>query len=1360
MNRFCGIVCPCILLFCVLPLWGQDNVQHVVGSSNNEIRVVNTYPEYWVDGKPFIMHSAAFFYHRLPRDRWAEELEHLKAMGVNTIDVYPFWNWHEPEEDALDFDGHTNPRRDLKYLLQLLQEMNFKVTFRPGPYFTAEWRNGGYPGWLLHRPEYGMSQQAILENRYPRLSALQYDRSEEAAIGYLSNATHLRYARKWYQDVLSVAEPYLAERGGNIINIQIDDDQAIGQENYNGPNFWKYMNLLRSDAQEATHHSNIPYYINGSDMRLNAEGNSLQEPFWNMGQDYQMSGAAGYSSLGEAAKNKFNTDALKTQPLFPAAIIEYGPGWRLSEKDTFETPSHDPTNLLLRSRVMFQNGMKVLNYYSLDDTLYPAGYETPWANYFYAREGAIDYTGKERLAWASYARRNGRLFEGMGALIGASHPLADAALFYTMGTFPQRELTGDEAGYVAAEAKRITWSSAFEHYNFELVDSELTPPKNFQRYKLVLFFDPAAGEEELGKPLPHLHQYSERAQSNLKEYLEAGGAVLLFPSIPKGKIFDQIFARLGSGRTIQGDAEIRFSDGARGEILGARTVLSPQASDSQLTIFARDSNGNVLGAEYSFGGGRVIFFGGDFSRWSTARRGENSDEGVGQLKPLDYSQEKQRNARILISALMRQAGIMRKIDGCNEDAGLSSDLAAARDMVMYATELVADSGSLSFDRRRSNADPGYSFVGVTNFNAERSYSCRLSVTDPLAPDLGSNSSSRSIRLPVLTLPARESLMLPIRIPLNSRLLGAGSQLDASDEVYYATAELTHVAYDGKSLALELTAPADAELALRLSKRPESVAIDGIATNLREAQGLFFIRVPGGKAPDFLRRVELMYPRRVAAVGFTAGKSWLAGQVNTAIVRVDNFGALAVQGTLEFSAPGFQEFQKIPVNVGANSKRQFSFMVKAPTETAEGITVELQATLRSQDSEIARTICHVIVHHPWTATVEATSAVFFPLREDQAVPIIHPILASVNLPGAASLQVRVRNWSAQEQSVTVKSASLGQGITITPSSFELTIPANRERTVELRAQPEQGTGLYQFTINLDAQNASVSEQVMMAAVGKGEALAYKFDYDRDNFDDVILENQNIRCFLSPHAGGRSFAFARKETNNNVFDSVGGMRDSFTTRFEPPDMHSLPHWTNDKWLGLYNRPYSSQIAIQSGRQAEVHLEYEAPDIYPKGIKLERTLTLDGNMDDLTESTSVTPLGIEKPQALVLENSVPFRVFLEPNYKSWFTEDQQPREFTPHSKIELPAAARVFGTVNQKTAETFSVTFLTAPQAIELLTEVHSALLRVIYPEFLEANKTYTYDLRYHLGKKYEASNKDKARTRSDEKEGRLRVQIPNF
>ena len=93
MNRMprISIVAVFILFFSLITsLQARDRVHKVVGTTNNQFLVVNGRPEYWVDGKPFFEHAAAFFYHRIPRDRWAGELNRLKSMGINTIDLYPF----------------------------------------------------------------------------------------------------------------------------------------------------------------------------------------------------------------------------------------------------------------------------------------------------------------------------------------------------------------------------------------------------------------------------------------------------------------------------------------------------------------------------------------------------------------------------------------------------------------------------------------------------------------------------------------------------------------------------------------------------------------------------------------------------------------------------------------------------------------------------------------------------------------------------------------------------------------------------------------------------------------------------------------------------------------------------------------------------------------------------------------------------------------------------------------------------------------------------------------------------------------------------------------------------------------------
>jgi hypothetical protein len=119
-----------------------------------------------------------------------------------------------------------------------------------------------------------------------------------------------------------------------LINVQIDDDQASFRENYHGPQFWKYMSLLRAYAEDATHGSPISYYLNGYDMRVNASANdSLVEPFWNTGQDYPGTNEAGCLTELEAAKEKFLLEILKTQPLCIPRHMEFQAGWYTPSQD-------------------------------------------------------------------------------------------------------------------------------------------------------------------------------------------------------------------------------------------------------------------------------------------------------------------------------------------------------------------------------------------------------------------------------------------------------------------------------------------------------------------------------------------------------------------------------------------------------------------------------------------------------------------------------------------------------------------------------------------------------------------------------------------------------------------------------------------------------------------------------------------------------------------------------------------------------------------------------------------------------------------------------------------------------------------
>lgn len=98
-----------------------------------------------LNGKPFIVKAAEIHYPRIPRAYWEHRIRMCKALGMNTICIYIFWNIHEQQEGQFDWSGNN----DVAAFCRLAQKHGMYVIVRPGPYVCAEWEMGGLPWWLL-----------------------------------------------------------------------------------------------------------------------------------------------------------------------------------------------------------------------------------------------------------------------------------------------------------------------------------------------------------------------------------------------------------------------------------------------------------------------------------------------------------------------------------------------------------------------------------------------------------------------------------------------------------------------------------------------------------------------------------------------------------------------------------------------------------------------------------------------------------------------------------------------------------------------------------------------------------------------------------------------------------------------------------------------------------------------------------------------------------------------------------------------------------------------------------------------------------------------------------------------------------
>lgn len=146
-----------------------------------------------LDGKPFQMISGEMHYPRVPREAWRARMKMAKAMGLNTIGTYVFWNLHEPQKGKFDFTGND----DVAEFVRIAQQEGLWVILRPSPYVCAEWEFGGYPYWLQN--EKGLEV---------RSKEVQY----------------LKEYENYIKEVGKQLAPLQINHGGNILMVQIENE--------------------------------------------------------------------------------------------------------------------------------------------------------------------------------------------------------------------------------------------------------------------------------------------------------------------------------------------------------------------------------------------------------------------------------------------------------------------------------------------------------------------------------------------------------------------------------------------------------------------------------------------------------------------------------------------------------------------------------------------------------------------------------------------------------------------------------------------------------------------------------------------------------------------------------------------------------------------------------------------------------------------------------------------------------------------------------------------------------------------------------------------------------------------------------
>jgi len=171
-----------LLITCIMGLSNAQQHTFTLGDS-----------AFLLDGKPLLMISAEMHYPRIPREAWRQRMQMAKAMGINTIGTYVFWNLHEPQKGVYDFSGNN----DIAAFVKTAQEEGLWVVLRPSPYVCAEWEFGGYPYWL---------------------------EKEQGLVVRSKEAQYLKEYKEYITQVGKQLAPLLVNHGGNILMVQVENE--------------------------------------------------------------------------------------------------------------------------------------------------------------------------------------------------------------------------------------------------------------------------------------------------------------------------------------------------------------------------------------------------------------------------------------------------------------------------------------------------------------------------------------------------------------------------------------------------------------------------------------------------------------------------------------------------------------------------------------------------------------------------------------------------------------------------------------------------------------------------------------------------------------------------------------------------------------------------------------------------------------------------------------------------------------------------------------------------------------------------------------------------------------------------------
>ncbi|KAI0849335.1 glycoside hydrolase family 35 protein [Daldinia vernicosa] len=270
------------LLALLRPAWASDPLPSTTQSA--------AAPAFTYDRRSFLLNGERYVIiggqmdpQRIPPAYWRDRLVKARAMGLNTIFSYVYWNLLEPRQGQWVGDKESN---DIAKFFRVAQEEGLNVVLRPGPYICGEREWGGFPAWLSQVP--GMRVRS-------------------------SNDAFMAAAEIYLKHLASDLKDLQVTRGGPLLMVQVENEYGSYGEDHT------YTQGLRNILLE---NFEVPLYTNDGGVDWTLKGGEVPGV---------LAAIDGDPRSGFAARDRYIHDPTELGPLLDGEYYTSGPDFWGSE---------------------------------------------------------------------------------------------------------------------------------------------------------------------------------------------------------------------------------------------------------------------------------------------------------------------------------------------------------------------------------------------------------------------------------------------------------------------------------------------------------------------------------------------------------------------------------------------------------------------------------------------------------------------------------------------------------------------------------------------------------------------------------------------------------------------------------------------------------------------------------------------------------------------------------------------------------------------------------------------------------------------------------------------------------------------